>query len=223
MKSLHDIWVESGPVCGAPESEYSKPLDYLNYYEGELAPLRQEQLTVLEIGVFRGQFLETLGRYCPNGRILGIDFQPERATFSAPNVQLFRGDQGDQAGLDALLRENTPDGIDIIIDDASHIGELTRSAFEVAIEWLKPGGRYYIEDWGTGYWDDWPDGAQIQHPTFSGKNAAGFASRFISHDAGMTGVVKELIDHVGAPEKIAATPIAAMTVTPGIVKLVKGA
>jgi len=24
---------------------------------------------------------------------------------------------------------------------------------------LKPGGLYVIEDWGTGYWSDWPDGA----------------------------------------------------------------
>lgn len=221
-KDLHDTWVAAGPVCGAPDGEYSKPLGYLKYYESEFQALRDAPLTIVEVGVFRGQFLETLGRYFPNAKILGIDSQPERATYQSGNVTLVLGDQGDREGLDAIFREHTPNGADIIIDDASHIGELTKSCYDAAIHWLKPGGRYYIEDWGTGYWQDWPDGSAIQPPFFEGKSEAGFASRRISHSGGMIGVIKELVDHVGAPESTGSPLISSMTVVPGVVRLLRG-
>lgn len=52
-----------------------------------------------------------------------------------------------------------PGGFDIIIDDSSHIGEFTKTAFWHLVDsHLKPGGIYAIEDWFTGYWDDWSDG-----------------------------------------------------------------
>jgi hypothetical protein len=45
---------------------------------------------------------------------------------------------------------------------------------------LKPGGLFAIEDWGTGYWEAWPDGRawRANEP----------------HHAGMVGFIKELID-----------------------------
>jgi SAM-dependent methyltransferase len=221
-KDLHDTWVEAGPVCGAPHGEYSKPLGYLKYYEAEFQALRDVPLTIVEVGVFRGQFLETLGRYFPKASILGIDSQPERATYQSGNVTLVHGDQGDREGLDAIFREHTPHGADIIIDDASHIGELTKSCYDAAIHWLKPGGRYYIEDWATGYWQDWPDESAIQPPSFEGKSEAGFAQRRLSHSGGMIGVIKELVDHVGAPESTGSPLISSMTVVPGVVRLLKG-
>ncbi|SAL39974.1 Mycinamicin VI 2''-O-methyltransferase [Caballeronia udeis] len=220
-KNLHDTWVDAGPICGAPDGEYSKPFSYLMYYEDEFKSLRDAPLTIVEIGVFRGQFLETLGRYFPNASILGIDSQPERATFQGKNIALAYGEQGDREGLDAVFRTHVPQRADIIIDDASHVGELTKSCYDVAIQWLKPGGRYYIEDWGTGYWQDWPDGASIQAPMFEGKTPSGFASRLISHSAGMIGVIKELVDHVGAAESLDTPTIASMSVIPGVVRLLK--
>jgi hypothetical protein len=45
-----------------------------------------------------------------------------------------------------------------------------------------------IEDWGTGYWDYWPDGK-----AYDGTN----------HMAGMVGFVKELVDEVGSVDRIA--------------------
>jgi SAM-dependent methyltransferase len=220
-KNLHDTWIDAGPICGAPEGEYSKPPRYFPYYESELAPLRDKALTIVEIGVFRGQFLETLGQFFPNARVIGIDFQPERATFRSPNITLVRGDQGDPTGLDAIFREHAPNGADIVIDDASHVGQLTQSAYQVAIQHVKPGARYYIEDWCTGYWPDWPDGSKIEPPAFEGKSAAGFAARYRSHSAGMIGVIKELIDHVGAPEQLGVIPLSSMSLNDGVVKLVR--
>lgn len=60
----------------------------------------------------------------------------------------------------------------------------TRLAFETLFPHLRPGGFYVIEDWGTGYWPDWPDGE---------------LPRWANHLAGMVGLVKELVDGVGLP------------------------
>jgi spermidine synthase len=58
-----------------------------------------------------------------------------------------------------VARKTAPEGFDIIIDDASHFGDLTKIAFwHLFDNHLKPSGLYVIEDWGTGYWSDWTDG-----------------------------------------------------------------
>ena len=57
-----------------------------------------------------------------------------------------------------------------------------------------------IEDWGTGYFEDWPDGRRYR---LRGRLRAALkrlglgAWRFASHDAGMVGFVKQLIDEQG--------------------------
>ena len=62
-----------------------------------------------------------------------------------------------------MASKTAPDGFDIIIDDASHIGELTKTSFwHLFDHHLKPGGLYAIEDWGTGYLDDFTDGRKFQ-------------------------------------------------------------
>jgi hypothetical protein len=79
----------------------------------------------------------------------------------------------------------------VIIDDCSHIGALSRISFWHLFErHLKRGGIYAIEDWGTGYWNSWPDGASVN--LVSNGTVEG------GHTAGMVGFIKELIDEAGA-------------------------
>jgi SAM-dependent methyltransferase len=223
MLSLNDLWTLSAVTCGAPLSEYSKPRGYLDYYEKEFAELRSAPLKIVEVGVFRGQFLETLAGCFPNASIVGIDFQIDRVRVENPRITLVTGDQGDAAGLDEIFRRHAAEGIDIVIDDASHVASLTKSFYDVAIRWLKPGGRYYIEDWGTGYWPTWVDGAEIRPPQFEGVTTAGFPARLRSHDAGMAGFIKSLVDGVGAPEALGTPALGSMSLWAGVVKLVKAA
>ena len=106
-----------------------------------------------------------------------------------------------------IAQERASDGFDIIIDDASHIADLTRISFwHLFDNHLKPGGLYVVEDWGTGYWSDWPDGMTYrQHPFFQERILSLLkfirASRRIpsySHSFGMVGFIKELVDEMGA-------------------------
>ena len=43
--------------------------------------------------------------------------------------------------------------LDLIIDDCSHYYPQTKACFEGLFGYLKPGGKYVIEDWG---WTHWP-------------------------------------------------------------------
>lgn len=116
---------------------------------------------------------------------MGIDANPPAADLSAERLSFYQGEQQDTDFLSAVAAEAAPDGFDIIIDDASHLAAPTRTCFWHLFEnHLKPGGLYSIEDWGTGYWDAWPDGR-----AFSANEP---------HHHGMVGFVKELIDEQGA-------------------------
>jgi len=43
-------------------------------------------------------------------------------------------------------------GIDLIVDDASHLLDQTRASFNCLFPRLTPGGLYIVEDWGWAHW-----------------------------------------------------------------------
>ncbi len=93
------------------------------------------------------------------GLIVGLDLNPVELNDASERIRTYRGEQQDIDLLDQIARETAPDGFDVIIDDCSHIGELTRISFwHLFNHHLKPRFLYVIEDWSTGYWDSWFDG-----------------------------------------------------------------
>ena len=140
--------------------------------------------------------------YFPLGAVTGVDIKLPPGFAPPDRVQLFQGSQGDKRFLSRVANTVASEGFDIIIDDASHYGHLSRTAFWHLFDWhLKPGGLYVIEDWGTGYWGDWPDGRR-----YSARKAATahFWSHWLgrlhikrpvyAHSYGMVGFIKELVD-----------------------------
>jgi hypothetical protein len=96
--------------------------------------------------------------------------------------------------------------VDLVIDDASHIGHLSRLTFDYVFPYVTNGGLYIVEDWGTGYWDTWIDGSGFMDskvPATAGR----IARRVPSHDFGMVGFVKSLVDYT-ATDDIAKAPVA---------------
>jgi hypothetical protein len=187
---------------------------YLAAYDPVLEPWIDKEITLLEIGIYHGGSLLLWRDYFPRGIIVGIDREPPRDFRTPDRVRVFQGDQADRAFLTRVAAESAPQGFDIIIDDASHIGELTKISFwHLFDRHLKPGGLYVIEDWGTGYWSDWPDGRGLNlekyEPHRSGRGSIrrlfGEAARRMGlkiplrgHNHGMVGFVKQLIDEQGA-------------------------
>lgn len=95
---------------------------------------------VVEIGVYNGDSLRLLRKKYPNAVIIGVDCSP---CLSDPGEDFIfvRMDQTDTA-LGTLCLD-----ADVVIDDASHIGSLTQQTFDNIWPNLKPGARYFIEDW----------------------------------------------------------------------------
>jgi SAM-dependent methyltransferase len=208
---------------------------YLPFYDELFAGLRDRDVRVLELGVKEGASLCLWRDYFERGIIAGIDLL-RPAMPDDPRIRVFAGRQQDTAFLDQVARDAAPDGFDIIIDDCSHIGSLTEVSFwHLFRRHLKPGGSYVIEDWGTGYRPDWPDddGAAYRaprprHSEVSGRLPAPLRriawavagpKRLPSHDAGMVGFVKRLVDECGRPDQAGGEPSAFdhMEVRPGLV------
>jgi hypothetical protein len=165
---------------------------YLEVYDQVLAAWVDKELKLLEIGVHKGGSLQLWRDYFPRGMIVGIDLELPESFVPGERVQLFKGSQADIQFLSEVATRVAPEGFDIIIDDASHIGELTKTTFWYLFDHhLKPGGLYAIEDWGTGYLDDFPDGKK-----FDPKPSP--LDPFPCHSHGMVGFVKELVDELGA-------------------------
>jgi hypothetical protein len=57
--------------------------------------------------------------------------------------------------------------VDLVVDDASHTYEATKTSFEILFPLLRPGGIYIIEDWS---WAHHPN-YQSQDATFSNRRA----------------------------------------------------
>lgn len=184
-----------------------KPAVYLPIYERLLGHLRSRRFTLLELGVWNGHSLEMWRDAFPRATIVGVDLKPP-AMDLGPRVKIVRGDQTDAELMDRLRATHAPEGFGVIIDDASHIGVTTARSLQVLYrQHLQPGGLYIVEDWGTGYLLDWHDGGAL-----AGRlGVDGLDSSEIplsagdprpvpmpSHDLGLVGLAKRLLDHVAA-------------------------
>lgn len=215
-----------------------KPAPYIPIYEQLLAPLRYRPFTLLELGVWTGKSLEMWRDAFSLATIIGLDVTPLDLQLG-DRVHVIQGDQTDATLMQSLREEYAPGGFDVVIDDASHLGIATaRSLQAIYSEHLRPGGLYCIEDWGTGYVPTWHDGGQLATLVDIERldsSAAPMRSDVAapipmpSHDIGMVGLIKRLIDHTASGTVHAAQPdaignvlaIESMTVWDGIVALRK--
>jgi len=189
-RSLVDIAAH----IGGPSDKTTKPSYIWEAYESYLAPLASLPIKLLEIGVHQGVSVQTFATYFPKGKIVGVDvILPNKDFSDYPNAELIVGDQRDAARLREICDACAPSGFDVIIDDASHIGAWSLATFEALFPYLTQGGLYVIEDWGAAYMDTWADGAKLREHQFL-EQTPDFPRRIASHDFGMAGFVKSLMD-----------------------------
>lgn len=185
-----------------------KSLGYLKNYESFFSPLRSKKVSLLELGIYKGGSLLMWSKYFERGRIVGVDIN-EVNLKASKNVYTEKGDQRDAEFLKNLSEKYTDGGFDIIIDDASHFGNFTEASFLICFnQLLKPGGIYVIEDWGTGYWEDWPDGEKFipseNHLIGKLRKPYKFAENYEKpqrvsyegHNVGMVGFVKQFVEEL---------------------------
>ena len=179
-----------------PETQHTrKPPTYLDVYQRILDPFQGRPISLLELGVHSGHSLLLWREFLPEARIAGLDLRgcPENID-GLDNVTFIHGRQEDAALLEATARQHGP--FDLIFDDASHIGRLTKASYLHLIGHLKPGGLYIFEDIAaSAKLPDWPDYAPMEA-------AADQGDRFPSYDVGMIGVLKQLVDQVAVGSNV---------------------
>lgn len=175
-----------------PEIRSDKSDEYLEFYEDLLRELGDRPFNLLEVGVFQGGSTLLFARRFPRARILGIDVESPSPKFyealeqdgATSRVRIALGSQADTSFLGEAIDDwFGGEQLDLVIDDASHLYDLTRTTFEAVFPTrVRPGGVYVIEDWGCGYWPRWADG-----------NADG--------NHGLPRLVKELVDDVALEDR----------------------
>lgn len=112
---------------------------YLDNYAKHFESLRDQALTILEIGVAGGASIKMWREYFPNAKVYGIDNNPDCA-----GEGIFIGDHNDAAFLSEVAAKT---GLcDIIIDDGSHVGHDMLKLFQRLFVGIKTNGFYVVED-----------------------------------------------------------------------------
>jgi hypothetical protein len=124
---------------------------YLSIYDKYLRQFRETEVRILEIGVWRGGSLSMWRKYFgPDAVIFGVDINPECAGFAKGEAEVRIGSQDDHKFLRSVIDEMG--GVDVVIDDGSHIARHQNASFRFLLPLVNPRGIYICEDTCTAYW-----------------------------------------------------------------------
>ena len=132
---------------------------YVQHYARHFQHLRRKKITLLEIGIGGydnskkgGGSLRMWRSYFTKAKIVGLDFY-DKSPHAEKRIQIFQGDQADEAFLRKMISEiGRPD---IIIDDGSHINAHVLKSFAVLFPLFADDGIYVVEDTQTSYWPEY--------------------------------------------------------------------
>ena len=114
---------------------------YTRFYERFLG---KDVKSLLELGVYHGDSIRMWAEWFPDAKIYGVDIN-EPLDFSPP-VYIYKYDQADPK-----LLELFPEGIEVVVDDASH--DLPKTFDSLNLLWPITKKWYCIED---GNWQTFP-------------------------------------------------------------------
>tara|TARA_B100000700_G_C14837485_1_gene757535 strand:+ start:176 stop:847 length:672 start_codon:yes stop_codon:yes gene_type:complete len=132
------------------KNDLHKWMHYFDIYDENFSKYRNKNITILEIGVFKGGSLSMWQKYFgPKVKIIGIDINEYCKRFEQENIKIYIGDQSNINFLDNVLADI--DKPDIIIDDGGHSSNQQITSFNYLYEHLNYGGTYLVEDTHTSY------------------------------------------------------------------------
>ena len=160
---------------------------YAQHYDRHFRRLRLQPLKILEVGIGGyvdpndgGRSLRMWKAYFPHSRIYGVDIYDKRG-HEEPRIKTFQGRQEDEAFMKRVVEEMG--GVDIAIDDGSHVNAHAIAAFQILFPLLSDRGIYVVEDTQTSYW-----------PGFGGR------SDDLNDPATIMGYFKGLLDRLNHAE-----------------------
>lgn len=137
---------------------------YTNVYEPIFSKFRNNQFSLLEIGIAQGASLKAFRDYFPNVNIVGLDNYPE--SFIKENrINSVIGDSTTDETVQNVLNINNNNKFHIIIDDGNHDPNFQFETFKKFWPILEKQGLYFIEDvYGV---DDLENNIKNYNPNFT--------------------------------------------------------
>lgn len=132
---------------------------YLTEYDRLFSPYREQNISILEIGVQNGGSLEIWSQYFPNANIfVGCDINPNcgNLSFKDARIKVVVGDATKVDVMAKILAHSAQ--FDLIIEDGSHISSDIVKAFALYFPALKNGGLFVAEDLHCSYWQEFEGG-----------------------------------------------------------------
>lgn len=103
-------------------------------------------------------------------------------------------DQSDALKLRSIANREFDGPLDLVIDDASHFYQPTKSSFECLFPLLRPGGLYLIEDWAWGHWKEF---GSLDHPMAKEESLTRFVVELLEATGTSTSLIKSLTIYQG--------------------------
>lgn len=125
----------------------SEEHDYLDKYEFFLNRWKDDNINILELGVYHGSSMKMWSTYFANASVYGVDISEECIQYAGENREVIIQDLGDEDGIRSLGNLHPT----IIIDDASHLWSHQIKALCHLFPALQDGGVYIVEDLGTSF------------------------------------------------------------------------
>jgi len=122
----------------------TKLAHYFDLYWKHFAHKADDKVKILEIGVRSGGSLLCWDTVFSNSSIYGVDVNPKCKDLEKHGFKIFIGDQGNLKFWDNFNTE--VGGLDIVVDDGSHINDDIIKTFDKLYPKMNPGGVYFIED-----------------------------------------------------------------------------
>ena len=147
---------------------------YLRIYEDLASGFSPR--SILELGIFQGGSYVLLDKLFSPRRMSAVDISGQPVARLLQYVAdkegrfvHFSTSQSDREILEHIVRNELADELDLVVDDASHTYEQTRSSFEILFPLLRPGGIYSVEDWNWAHHPDFqaPDAPWTKNPALS--------------------------------------------------------
>lgn len=126
----------------------------MNFYTNWVG---EKPKTIMDVGLFEGGSIVLFDKLFRPERIVGLDLrrnpiQPlDKYASENPHMKIYYGHSQDKPETLAAARQNFPNGIDLVVDDASHLYEQTKATFQMLFPMVSPGGVYVIEDWAWSF------------------------------------------------------------------------
>lgn len=124
---------------------------YHDVYGPELEKYRDQPISFLEIGVFKGASLSAWLEFFPKATFYGIDIftrvEPnDIEVLNNPRVKWIKADSTNVSVISKIEKEWPGVQFDVIIDDGLHTPRANADTFANTIDLLKTDGSYFIED-----------------------------------------------------------------------------